>query len=221
MVRAASATLDRMTLHPPIVVVITTVAVALGAAAPVGAQPWRGSVSTGSFTSFSGSGTVPVQGGGGATGTVRARYLLPRRWQHTSALNRRTLRLQTGNSCRHRVSFTPRLVLAARVPAAERAAALLPAGAAYVRAYGTRERAAFRVIRVKGSATVRGVIVQPLSQAANQGLPADRWLYAEISAVATADPRRECHAGGPRSVADAIADTFARSGSVGGFAHWR
>jgi len=190
----------------------------VGGGSAVAASTWYGKANSSTMNSYGGSGTVTVDDAAGRTGTVRAHYLLPSRWKRTSQLSSRTLKLKTGNSCGHTVTFKPRLVLAIESgTSTDRATDLLPATSAYVRAYGTREAAAFRVIRVPGSATVRGVLVQPLSDRFTEGMPNLHKVYAEISATATADPKKECHAGGPRTVADAIADSFAGAGAVGGF----
>lgn len=195
-----------------------TAIVAIGGGSAVAASTWYGKASGKTLTTYSGSGTVTVDDAAGRTGTVRAHYVLPSRWKRASPLSSRTLKLKTGNSCGHTVTFTPRLVLAIESGTpTDRATDLLPATSAYVRAYGTREEAAFRVIRVKGGATVRGVLVQPLSDRFAEGMPNLHKVYAEISATATADPKKECHAGGPRTVADAIADSFATAGAAGGF----
>ncbi len=198
--------------------VIALAALALFGASAVAASKWYGKSSGAALNAYSGSGTVQVADSAGRTGTVRAHYLLPRSWKRTSALSQQTLKLKTGNSCGHTVTFTPRLVLAAEAATAtDRATELLPASSSYVRAYGTREQAAFRVIRVKGTSTVRGVLVQPLSDRFSEGMPNFHKVYAEINATATADPKKECHSGGPRTVGDAIADSFATAGAAGGF----
>lgn len=198
--------------------VITIAILAIGGGSAVAASKWYGKSSGAALNAYSGSGTVSVADSAGRTGTVRAHYLLPRKWKRDSSLSRQTLKLKTGNSCGHTVTFTPRLVLAAESASATvRAEELLPASSAYVRAYGTREGAAFRVIRVKGSSSVRGVLVQPLSDRFAEGMPNFHKVYAEISASAKADPKKECHSGGPRTVADSIADSFATAGAVGGF----
>jgi hypothetical protein len=188
---------------------------ALGAVAVAGST-FRGSVKT-SHVRVTSSGDVTIAGASGRRGNVRSRYLLPRTWRRDSSVNARTLRFDTRNSCHHKVTFTPRLVQAEDVPAAERAAARTPATAQYVQAQGTREGAAFRVVRTRGSSNLTGVLVQPLSKTYTPGVAAGERVFAEIVARATADPRTECHSGGPRTVGDAIGDGFA-AGGAGGFA---
>ena len=186
---------------------------AVTAAAAAAPTPWRAHQST--LRTITGGGQVTVADSGGRQGTVRVRYVLPAKWRRLTSLNARVLRLDTGNSCRHVVTLTPRLIQAADVPAADRAAALVPTSVP--RAYGTREGAVFRVGRRRGSADVIGAVVQPLARRYSQGAPSGQRVYAEILATATPDPRRECHAGGPRGVADALGDSFASAGAVGGF----
>jgi hypothetical protein len=186
----------------------------VAASTAIAGGTFRGSASD--FTRITSSGTVMVANGEGRRASVRARYVLPGRWRRGSSLSARTIRFDTRNSCRHKVTFTPRMVQAQDVPAAERAAAALPATREYVRATGTRESAAFRVIRRRGSADVAGVLVQPLDHRNTPGTPEGARVYAEISARGTYDRRTEYHAGGPRTVADAIGDAFA-AGGVGGF----
>jgi hypothetical protein len=192
---------------------IAIVAIAAFAAVAVAQNAFRGS--TGSYTRVSSSGDVTIESSGGRQGAVRARYVLPSKWRRLSSLNARTIRFDTRNSCRHKVTFTPRLIQAPDVPAAERAVTLTPATSRYVEATGTREGAAFRVVRRAGTSDVVGVLVQPLpKRSADAG---DQRVYAEISARATYDRRTECHSGGPRTVAEAIGDAFG-AGDVGGFA---
>lgn len=185
----------------------------VGAALAATKIPFRGHAST--LRTLSLSGSVSIEGATGLTGLVRERLAVPSTWQRTSSLNARIARFDTHNSCRHRVTFRPRLVEAADVPATDRAATLLPATKTYVHTTGTRGNAAFRVIRKRGTKDLVGVLVQPLSTRFAQ-VPAGRRVYAEIVATATADPRTECHAGGPRGVGDAFGNSFG-AGGAGGF----
>jgi hypothetical protein len=198
-------------VKPLVVAAVMAATVAAPAAAQV---PVRGSVS--SLTTYTFSGETAIRDGAGRRAVFRARYVLPRTWRRTTPLRRRSVRFATGTSCRHRLTMTARVVEAPDVPAAERAAALTPAPATHVRAIGTREDAAFRAVRVPGSADVRGALVQPLSPRFSGSTPQGRRVYSEIVARAKADPRRECHAGAPRRVADALGDAFG-AGSAGGF----
>jgi hypothetical protein len=190
-------------------------AVTLGAVAVAGTT-FRGSTSA-SYMRVSSSGDVTIGNASGRRGSVRARYLLPAKWRRDSSINARTLRFDTRNSCRHKVTFTPRLIQAEDVPPAERAATLAPATSQYVQATGTREGAAFRVVREPAGDGLVGVLVQPLPKSSTIGVPEGRRVFAELRARSTRDPRTECHAGGPRTVGDAIGDAFG-AGSAGGFA---
>ncbi len=193
-------------------VVLSGLALA-GAALAAIKVPFRGHTST--LRTLSVSGSVSIEGAAGLTGVVRERLVVPHSWQRTSSLNARTARFDTHNSCRHRVTFRPRLVVAPDVPATVRAAALTPATRTYVHTTGTRGDAAFRVIRKRGTQDVVGVFVQPLSTRFAE-VPSGQRVYAEISATGTADPRTECHAGGPRGVGDAFGNAFG-AGGAGGF----
>lgn len=162
-------------------------------------------------------GEIAIQGSD-RTGSVRASYLLPVRWRRDSGLTSRSIRFDTRNSCHHKVTFTPRLVQAQDQSAEDRALALVPGTGGFVQASGTREGAAFRVVRQRRTAALTGVLVQPLSKTYSPGIPAGQRVYAEIRARGVADPKLECHSGGPRSVGDAIGDAFA-AGQAGGFVH--
>ena len=192
---------------------LVLVAAPAAAAVAVGAVPFRGS--SAEMTRYASNGESGVAGASGRRGSIRVRYVLPAKWRRRVPLNTRTLRFDTRNSCRHQVAFTPRLVAAPDGPATERAAQLTPAASpAHVQGQGTREGAAFRVVRAQGSADLRGVLVQPLPQRSAAGVPGRVW--AELHATATYDRRTECHSGGPRTVAAAIADGFG-AGGAGGF----
>lgn len=184
-----------------------------GAALAAMSVPFRGHTST--LRTLSVSGSVSIEGATGLTGIVRERLVVPHTWQRTSSLNARIARFDTHNSCRHRVTFRPRLIVAPDVPATERAATLTPATKTYVHTTGTRGNAAFRVIRKRGAKDLVGVFVQPLSGRFAE-VPAGQRVYAEIVATGTADPRTECHAGGPRGVGDAFGNSFG-AGGAGGF----
>lgn len=184
-------------------------------AVAVGAVPFHGHVSK--YAGYATTGQVAIAGAPGRAGVVRARYVLPAGWHRLGTVDARRIRFDVPNSCHHRVAFAARLVQAADVGAAERARALLPAAPAYVEGSGTREAAAFRVVRTRGSVDVTGVLVQPLPARPPSAPAPGQRLFAELEATATAPPGTRCHSGGPRLVASAIADAFG-AGSVGGFA---
>lgn len=178
-------------------------------------RPFYSAARPGPFR-ISGGGEMAVRGSAGLTGMVRVNLLFPRTWKQSSTRTSRTLKLLTPSSCGHIAKLTPSLVQGVTQGPAARAAALLPATGRYVMDSGARRGSAFRVIRDVGSDTVRGVLVTPLATVYSPGVPSGQTAYAQISAIATANPRRECHSGGPRSVAAAFGDAFA-IGGVGGF----
>lgn len=187
-----------------------------GAAGAVAAStPFHGSTSR--YVQYSSQGEVPIAGIEGQRGYVRTGYVLPAKWRRDSSLHAQTLRFDTRNSCRHKVTFTPRLVVAGAAGAEARAALEVPGNGSYLLAQGTRDSAAFRVVRRTGTNTIDAVLVQPLPAGSSVGVPAGERLFAELHARATADPGLECHAGAPRSVAAAIGAAFG-AGGVGGFA---
>jgi hypothetical protein len=174
------------------------------------------SVKSKSVTSVSGARNVSVADGGALKGYIRVKLDLPSSWKQIDKKRSSIVRFGPIGSCRFKVTLRPRLVQAVEQSADERVAEMLPASPAYVQAYGTRESAAFRAIRVKGTPEVRALLVQPLPTRSTPGVEPEKRIYAEVSATGIADPKQECHSGGPRSVADALADAFA-AGSVGGF----
>lgn len=193
--------------------VLTAAALAVTTQAAV--QPfWRESAPK-PPVAISAGGTTTVSGWD-RSGTIRLQFTVPRTWKRTSARGARSWRFASRNSCAHTVTVRQRLVLGDEATATSRATDLLPATGQYVYWSGTRNNAAYRVIRVRGGAEVRGVLVQPLATRYSGGAPAGRRVYAELSMTGVPDRRRECHAGGPRSIGEAIADAFA-AGSAGGF----
>ena len=90
----------------------------------------------------------------------------------------------------------------------ERVARLLPASDQYIYAHGTRGAASWRVIRVKGSAGVRGIYEMPASVATSVlfGSPT-KPVWVEVRATAI-EPVTECHSGGPRFIGATLADGF-------------
>lgn len=194
---------------------VLVTALTLTATAGASTRPFYSAERPGPFR-ISGGGEVAVRGSAGLTGMVRVNLVFPRTWKRTSKRTSRTLKLLTPSSCGHVATLTPNLTQGVTQSAAARAAALLPATGRYVMDTGTRRGSAFRVVRDRRSNTVRGVLVTPLASAYSPGVPSGQTVYAQISAVATANPKRECHSGGPRSVAAALGDAFA-IGGAGGF----
>lgn len=105
-------------------------------------------------------------------------------------------------------------VAGAAEPAAARVERLLPAADRYVHDEGTRGPAAWRVIRATGSKTITGILTRPAPSVRTQ--PADKRVWLELKAVGRVDPKVECHAGGPRTIA-AQFGTMLAGGALGGF----
>ena len=206
-----------MTMKKSVVAAVVLLAVT---ATAVTAATTRWRISTGKLQRVSTSFEIAIANGDGRTGTLRVSYVIPANWRRDSSLSGRSIRFDTHNSCHHKVTFSARLVQAAGESAVDRTERLAPATSRYVEAYGTREGAAFRVIRFRGNDQLQGVHVQPLSIYRSTGTPTGQRVYAEIQASAQPDPRIECHSGGPRTVADAIGNGFA-AGEAGGFVHTR
>jgi hypothetical protein len=70
------------------------------------------------------------------------------------------------------------------------------------------------VIRPRGTKTIIGMLVRPAPSVRTQ--PPGKRVWLELKAVGKIDPKVECHAGGPRSVATAFGDLLA-AGALGGF----
>lgn len=167
---------------------------------------------------ISGWGVVPVHGNASMTGRISVAIEYPRSWRLISRSGM-TLKLQSNSSCRHVVTFTPKLIQATSQDPAARAAALLPANARrYIRLedFGARVNAAFRLTRDTDSGTIRGVLVTPAANTYTPGVPAGQSVYAQLSAVAKPNPRIECHIGAPRRIAAALGDSLAILGGVYG-----
>ncbi len=196
----------------PALTLLVTGAAAVGTVAA--SVPFHGSSSP--QTRYSSQGEVAVAGADGRRGYVRTKFVLPATWRRDSSLNAQTLRFDTRNSCHHKVTFTPRMAQGEPQSAEARAAASVPGPSRYLLASGTREGAAFRVVRDPGGSGVTGILVQPLPASSSPGTPESATVYAELRARATADPKLECHSGGPRTVATTIGDAFG-AGSAGGF----
>ena len=151
--------------------------------------------------------------GTSTVGTVRAGFrayaLLPKSLPDRTANGGPVLRFGPIGSCRFNLSISAKVV--ARGPAEtaqERTVRLRPASRQYVYAEGTRASAAWRVIRVKGTANVQGIYIAPGSvrtgpQFDSPSIPA--WI--EVRATAN-DHVSECHSGGPRYIGDSLAEAF-------------
>ena len=128
----------------------------------------------------------------------RAYPLLPSKLRDRTANGGSVLRFGPIGSCRFNLSISGRVVARAEGESASvHAASALPAGSQYVYTQGTRESAAWRIIRVKGTANVRGIWTLPVSLRttnAFNGPTKPAWL--EVSGAA-AEHTQECHSGWP------------------------
>jgi len=137
------------------------------------------------------------------SGFYRATFVLPSTWK--GATRGATLRYGPIGSCRSTIRWTARLVADGDGEATERARRLLPASEQYTYGFGTRGRASWRVIRVKGADTVRGLLTAAMSGWPGAG-PGER-VWIEVRADSRA--ATGCHTGGIReSVAFVVADAF-------------
>jgi hypothetical protein len=140
---------------------------------------------------------------------IRAYMLLPQSLRDRSRNRGPVLRFGPIGSCRFNMSI-PADVDArdSSESASQRVARLLPARSDYIYAQGTRNTAAWRVVRLRGSANVRAIWVLPVNLRTGFAFDAPRtpaWL--EIRGIAN-EHADECHSGGPRYVGDVLADAF-------------
>lgn len=146
----------------------------------------------------------------------RAYPLLPSSLRDRTRNGGAVLRFGPIGSCRFNLSVFGQIVPRREGDdAAAHNAERLPAGRQYVYAHGTRASAAWRVIRVKGSANVRGIWTLPVNLRttnAFDGSTKPAWL--EIRGIAN-EHTDECHSGGPRYIGDSLARAFgAMSGTA-------
>jgi|tagenome__1003787_1003787.scaffolds.fasta_scaffold20956774_4 hypothetical protein len=163
---------------------------------------------------FSGFSDVSVAGAPQTHYRLRLSYVVPGTWPargRPSGLFRTFSRI---GSCRFTVRVSVRAVADASEPAAARIARLRPATGPLLLDSGTRSNAAWRVVRTSGESTVRGLLVRPAPSVKRQ--PADGRVWLEVRFLARAEPGRECHSGGPRTVARQTGDALATA-AVGGF----
>ncbi|MDX6721219.1 MAG: hypothetical protein QOJ63_3473 [Solirubrobacteraceae bacterium] len=188
---------------------ICTLVLALlaGAATAAGAQS--------RYVGFNGFSEGPVTGAPDVSYVLRTSYIAPGSWKAAKAKRDAiTRRFGPVGSCKFRVTVTARAVADADETASARVARLLPASGRFLHDEGTRNRAAWRVTRGTGSKTITGLLVRAAPSVRTQ--PQGKRVWLELIAVGTVDPKVECHAGGPRSIAAAFGDLLA-VGSLGGF----
>jgi hypothetical protein len=187
------------------------IAAVLVAATLVAALPAQGA--TVRVQRFSGFRDVTVAG----TQTkyrLRLAYTVPGTWPVRGKATGLSRTFGPIGSCRFTLRVTTRAVTGPSEPAAARVARILPASGPLLLDTGTRSNAAWRVVRTSGSSTVTGMLERPAPSVKTQPAGARIWLEVRFSAVA--DPRRECHSGGPRTVGHQTGDALATA-VVGGF----
>ena len=167
------------------------------------------------YAGISGSSTRPVAGAEDTSYVLRTSYIVPGSWKPAAAKRGATTRrFGPVGSCRIKITITARPVADVAEPAAARVTRLLPATQRYVHDEGTRGPAAWRVIRATGSKTITGILTRPAPSMRTQ--PAGKRAWLELKAVGRVDPKVECHAGGPRTIA-AQFGTMLAGGALGGF----
>jgi hypothetical protein len=145
---------------------------------------------------------------------LRLAYTVPSSWRVRGRPSGLSRSFGPIGSCRFTVRVTARAVTDASEPAATRVTRLVPASGGLLLDNGTRTNAAWRVARTSGSSTVTALLVRPAPSVRTQPTGGRVWL--EVRFVARADPSRECHAGGPRTVGAQSGDALATA-AVGGF----
>jgi hypothetical protein len=163
---------------------------------------------------FSGFQDVRVTGAQQTRYRLRLDYTVPGTWRARRGASGLSRSFGPIGSCRFTVRVSARAVGDASEPAATRVARLAPATGARLLDSGTRTNRAWRVVRATGSQSVSGLLVRPAPSVRTQ--PAGGRVWLEVRVRATPDPRRECHAGGPRTVGAQTGDALATA-LVGGF----
>jgi hypothetical protein len=163
---------------------------------------------------FAGFQDVRVAGASQTQYRLRLAYTVPGSWRVRGRASGLTRTFGPIGSCRFTVRVSARAVADASGTAAARAARLLPTTGPRLLDVGTRSNAAWRVARATGSQSVTGLLVRPAPTVRTQ--PAGGRVWLEVRFSATPDPRRECHAGGPRTVGAQTGDALATA-VAGGF----
>jgi hypothetical protein len=162
---------------------------------------------------FSGFRDVTIAGTP-STYRLRLAYVVPATWPRRGTGSAVTRSFGPIGSCRFTVRMTARAVAGPAETAAARVARLQPPSGGTLLDSGTRRNFAWSVLKARGSDTVTGLLERPAPTMKTQPAGARAWL--EVRFIATADPSRECHAGGPRTVGAQFGDTLATT-AVGGF----
>jgi hypothetical protein len=145
---------------------------------------------------------------------LRLAYVVPATWPRRGTGSAVTRSFGPIGSCRFTVRMTARAVTGPAESAAARVDRVQPASSGTLLDSGTRRNFAWSVLKRRGSDTVTGVLERPAPSMKTQPPGARAWL--EVRFTATADPSRECHAGGPRTVGAQFGDALATT-AVGGF----
>jgi hypothetical protein len=162
---------------------------------------------------FSGFRDVTIAGTP-STYRLRLAYVVPGNWPRRGTGSAVTRSFGPIGSCRFTVRMTARAVTGPAETAAARVERVQPSSGGTVLDSGTRRNFAWSVLKARGSDTVTGLLERPAPTMKTQPAGARAWL--EVRFIATADPSRECHAGGPRTVGAQFGDTLATT-AVGGF----
>jgi hypothetical protein len=162
---------------------------------------------------FSGFRDVTIAGTP-STYRLRLAYVVPGNWPRRGTGSAVTRSFGPIGSCRFTVRMTARAVTGPAETAAARVERVQPSSGGTVLDSGTRRNFAWSVLKARGSDTVTGLLERPAPTIKTQPAGARAWL--EVRFVATADPSRECHAGGPRTVGAQFGDALATT-AVGGF----
>jgi hypothetical protein len=145
---------------------------------------------------------------------LRLAYVVPGTWRRRGRAKGLTRTFGPVGSCGFTVRVSTRAVTGPSETATARVARIQPASAGTVLDSGNRRDFAWSVLRLRGTDTVSGLLERPAPSVRTQ--PAGGQLWLEVRFTATADPRRECHSGGPRTVGAQTGDALATT-VVGGF----
>jgi hypothetical protein len=145
---------------------------------------------------------------------LRVAYVVPGSWPLRGRGTAVARTFGPIGSCRFTLRVTAGTTVDTDEPAAARVARLVPQTGPLLLDAGTRGDGAWRVARTSGTSTVTGVLVRPAPSVRTP--PASGRVWLELRFAATADPRRECHIGGPRTVGARTGDALATA-ALGGF----
>ena len=204
--RATLVRRDRSSYVRRSIIIVLALAIALLAAVPAQTAPVR-------YQRFSGFQDVAIPDTGG-TYRLRLSYLVPGSWHQLGRAHGLSRTFGPVGSCRFTIRLTGRAATGSDADATTRVARLLPGRGRLVLDAGTRGNAAWRVVRTSGKAEVTALLVRPAPSVRTQPSSGRVWLQTRI--VSRADPRTECHAGGPRTVGRQSGDALATA-ILGGF----